>query len=84
MSYLGPSDPQNPGGRNDNSSVSPQRAGLFDVLQHETRHFAVILGKEKRDREKTQLLSLPGTTTFSSQLPHASAGSAGGNHAEIL
>lgn len=39
------------------------------MLQHETRHFAMILEKQ-RDREKTELLHLLGTATFSSQLPH--------------
>lgn len=36
-----------PGGRDDNSSMSPQRAGFLNVMQHEAGHLIVKLkGKE--------------------------------------
>lgn len=35
-----------PGGRDDDSSVRPEGAGFLDVMQHETGHFIVKLKRE--------------------------------------
>ena len=46
--YLCSADPDDPGGRDDDGSVSSQRAALLDLLQHEARHLVVIL-KHKQE-----------------------------------
>lgn len=41
--HLGPAGTEDPGGRDDHSSVDPQGARLLDLLQHEAGHLAVVL-----------------------------------------
>lgn len=46
VKYLCSTDPDDPGGRDDDGGVRSQWAALLDLLQHEARHLVVIL-KEK-------------------------------------
>lgn len=41
--HLCSADPDDPGWRDDDSSMSPQRAAFLNLLQHETCHLVVIL-----------------------------------------
>lgn len=45
--YLCSADPDDPGWRDDDSSVGPQGAAFLNLSQHETRHFVVILKKKQ-------------------------------------
>lgn len=51
---LCPADSDDPGGRDDDSSVCSQRAALLNLLQHEACHLVVIL-KHKLKSENTAL-----------------------------
>lgn len=41
--YLCSADPDDPGWRDDDSSMGPQGTAFLNLLQHETRHLVVIL-----------------------------------------
>lgn len=49
--YLCSADPDDPRGRDDDGSVSSQRAALLYLLQHEARHLVVILKHRLRSAD---------------------------------
>lgn len=45
--YLRPTDMDDPGGWDNDTSMRPQRTGLLNLLQHEAGHLIVILQRER-------------------------------------